>query len=153
MNSAKHSTVLLAEDNSDDIFLMRRAFERAAIPNPLRVVEDGVEALDYLQGIGPYADRAAHPFPCLLLLDVKMPKINGFDVLRRIRDNPATRRLPVVILTSSNQQKDIDHAYDLGVNSYLVKPHSAESLENLLQTLQTYWFSLNNWPQCPPEQP
>jgi CheY-like chemotaxis protein len=151
MNSAKHSIVLLAEDNSDDIFLMRRAFERSRIPNPLRVVEDGVAALDYVFGAGPYSDRSAHPFPCLVLLDVKMPKINGFDVLRQIRENPATHRLPVVMLTSSNQQKDIDSAYDLGANSYLVKPHSAESLESLLQSLQAYWFSLNNWPQCPPE--
>ena len=152
MNLDRSAVVLLAEDNDDDVFLMKRAFERARILSRLCVVRDGVEAMDYLQGTGQFSDRSRYPLPCLCLLDIKMPKMNGFDVLRQIREHPATRRLPVVFLTSSNQRCDIDQAYDLGANSYLVKPPDADSLHAMLQSLQGYWFSMNELPQYPQEE-
>ena len=152
MNAARNSIVLLAEDSADDVFLMRRAFEKARIVNRLCIVRDGVEAMDYLFGNGAYANRSQYPLPCILLLDIKMPKMSGFEVLRQIRENPATRRLPVVFLTSSNQRSDIDQAYDLGVNSYLVKPPDADALHAMLQNLQGYWLYLSELPQPPQDE-
>src|SRR5437870_2600038 len=113
--------VLIAEDDPMDIFLLQRAFAAAGVPASLRFVRDGQEVLDYLGGEAGYADREAHPLPDLMLLDLKMPRLNGFDVLGWLRNRPGLKRLLVAVLTSSDHPEDINRAYDLGVNSYLLK--------------------------------
>lgn len=133
-------TVLLAEDNENDILMMRRAFTQAAIPNPLFVVRDGQEAIDYLAGNGKYAERAAHPLPRLLLLDLRMPWMDGFDVLAWLRTQPRFNNLPVIVLTSSKLQADIERSLDLGVYDYRVKPQSYEDLVRLLNDVRTCWL-------------
>lgn len=138
--------VLIAEDDPSDIFLLQRAFAAARVPATLHFVRDGQEAIDYLGGEATFADRSAYPLPDLILLDLKMPRLNGFDVLEWLRKQPGLRRLLVTILTSSNQARDIDRAYDLGANSYLLKPHGTNELSDLVSRLQRYWLELN---QCP----
>jgi CheY-like chemotaxis protein len=138
--------VLLAEDDENDVLLMRRAFSRVGISNPLDVVNNGEEAIAYLKGDGDFLDRGKFPLPCLMLLDLKMPKKNGFEVLGWLRAQGTLKRLLTVVLTSSKETRDINLAYDLGANSYLVKPADFQNLTALLKTLELYWFSLN---QCP----
>ena len=116
------ATILLAEDDPNDVFFMKRAFEKAQLPNPLVVVSDGEETIRYLKGEGVYADRARYPLPGLLLLDLRMPRRGGFEVLDWLRRQPGLKRLMTVVLTSSAESPDINHAYDLGANSYLLKP-------------------------------
>lgn len=137
------STILLVEDNRDDIELIEYAFGKAGIANPVAVVTDGDSAVAYVEGQGAYADRRAHPLPSLFLLDLKLPKRSGFEVLGRIRATEATRRTPVVVLTSSNQELDIRQAYDLGANSYLVKPVGHDALLVMVRSLEAYWIKLN----------
>lgn len=141
--------VLLVEDNDDDIFFMRRAFRNAAIANPVIVLQDGQSAIDYLSGDGVYADRDQHPMPGLMLLDIKLPLRTGFEVLHWIRTDPRMRSLIVVVLTSSNETIDIDAAYRLGANSYLVKPPSPGSLLELMKNLKLYWLEINRGPSAP----
>ncbi len=136
-------TILVAEDREDDIFLMQLAFKKAGSQAMLQFVPNGVEALAYLKGEDKYADRSAFPFPDLMLLDLKMPKKNGLEVLEAIRSDPLLKRLTVVVFTSSNQPRDIDLALELGANSYLVKPSDAKVLVGLLQRVEDYWFNLN----------
>jgi len=114
--------ILLVEDREDDVFLVRRAFEKAYLLNPLQVVRNGEEAVAYLKGEGTYANRAGYPLPSLILLDLKLPGMDGFDVLRWIRQEPNFGSLPVIVLTSSEQIRDVNRAYQLGANSFLVKP-------------------------------
>src|SRR6267378_2899334 len=130
--------ILIAEDDPTDIFLLQRAFAVAEVPAILHVVRDGQEAIDYLEGEASYADRQAHPLPDLLLLDLKMPKLNGFDVLSWLKRQPGLKRLLVTVLTSSDQPQDINRAYDLGANSYLLKPHSTNDLAEVVKRLQRY---------------
>ncbi len=132
--------ILLAEDDENDVFLMGRAFDRAGIPNPLIVVHNGQEAIDYLGGKGKFADRAKHPMPGLLLLDLKMPWMDGFDVLAWLRGQPQFNTLPVVVLTSSKLQADIDKSRDLGVYDYRVKPHTFDDLVRLLDDVRKCWL-------------
>ena len=120
------SMILLAEDNSTDVLLIRRAFEKVAVLNRVEVVKDGEQATAYLAGEGHYADRQRYPWPSLVLLDIKLPKKSGFDVLSWMRREPASRRVPVVMFTSSAQPGDIARAYDAGANAYHVKPSDAE---------------------------
>jgi CheY-like chemotaxis protein len=138
------STVLLIEDNVDDVDLIRYAFGKARVANPLAVVSDGDAAIAYVEGRSGYADRRAYPLPCLFLLDLKLPKRSGFEVLEHIRVTEATRRTPVVVLTSSNQEPDIRQAYDLGANSYLVKPVGHDGLLTMVRVLEAYWIKLNH---------
>jgi len=142
------SKVLVAEDDPGDYFLLQRAFTAAQVPAELYVVRDGQEAIDYLSGAASYSDRKTHPLPDLMLLDLKMPKLNGFDVLSWIRQQPGLKRLPITVLTSSDQPQDINRAYDLGANSYLLKPHGSQELSDLVDRVQRYWLELN---QCPLE--
>src|ERR1051326_7062364 len=116
-----NSVILLAEDREDDVLLIRRAFNKANLLNPLHVVQDGEEAIAYLKGEGQYANRAEYPLPSLLLLDLKMPRKNGFEVLQWIRQQPSLSALRVVVLTSSSEIQDVNMAYRLGSNSFLVK--------------------------------
>ena len=138
--------VLLVEDNIDDVILIERAFEKARIVNPLHIVGDGDEALDYLDGRGKYQDRAAHPLPALILLDLKLPRRSGLDVLTWMRAEPCIRRIPVVVLTSSRESVDVARAYELGVNSYLCKPVAFDALLEMIKTLNVYWLLLNERP-------
>ena len=137
------STILLIEDNPDDVELIRYAFEKVGLGSPLFGITDGDAAVDYLGGRGAYADRTRHPLPALILLDLKLPRRSGFEVLGFIRGQAATRHTPVVVLTSSNQQDDIRRAYDAGANSYLVKPVSRDALIEMVRSLDAYWIKLN----------
>ena len=141
-------TVLLVEDNSTDALMVRRAFRKANITSPLEVVEDGDKAVDYLTGQGAYADRARFPLPVLVLLDLKLPRRSGLEVLDWLRQQPGLRRLPVVVLTSSQENADIGRAYDLGANSYLVKPVSFDPLLELIKVLGLYWLVHNQPPEA-----
>src|SRR3954469_19027403 len=113
--------ILLAEDRQDDVLLVRRALSRAGIKNPLVVVGDGEELIEYLSGSGKYANRFEYPAPDLLLLDLKMPKLDGFEALAWVRSQPALRVLPIIVLTTSEHIYDVNRAYELGANSFLVK--------------------------------
>ncbi|HWO69130.1 MAG TPA: response regulator [Actinomycetota bacterium] len=139
-------SVLLVEDNPDDVALIQRAFRKANIANPLRVVTDGEEAVAYLAGRGEYADRARHPLPVLVLLDLKLPKRSGHEVLAWLRSQEGLRRLPVAVLTSSREAADVNRAYDLGANAYLQKPVGFEALHELVGTLNLFWLILNEKP-------
>ena len=145
--SSREYAVLLAEDDANDILLIQRASQKTNIANPLRVVRDGEEAVAYLSGQEPYADRDRHPMPVLLLLDLKLPRKSGFEVLQWLRQQSRLKRLPVVVMTSSNQNPDINKAFDLGANSYLVKPGGLDSLLELVKNLDMYWLILNEKPE------
>jgi len=133
--------VLLAEDEEDDVFLMKRAFSAVALSNPLVAVPDGQEAIWYLAGEGNYADRSRHPEPCLLLLDLKMPKVNGFEVLEWLQHHPRLREnLPVVVLSSSEQEVDVRRAFELGAHDYYVKASSFERLRELVEKIKQRWL-------------
>ena len=137
------STILLVEDNPDDAELIEYAFRKAGIHNPLFAVTDGDAAVDYIGGAGAYADRTRHPLPELILLDLKLPRRSGFEVLGFIRGQDATRHTPVVMLTSSSQHADIQRAYEAGANSYLVKPVGRDALIEMVRSLKAYWIKLN----------
>jgi CheY-like chemotaxis protein len=136
-------TILIVEDNPTDVMLIRRAFTRANVGNPVRIVTDGDAAVQYLAGEGAYTDRAEHPLPAVMLLDLKLPRRSGLEVLQWVRAHTPLRRLPVVVLTSSNQSHDINRAYDFGANSYLVKPVEFDDLKEMLGKIDVYWIGLN----------
>jgi CheY-like chemotaxis protein len=139
-------TILLVEDNPDDVLLMKWAFSKANLVNPLQVVEDGEQAVAYLSGDGPYADRSRYPLPVLVLLDLKLPRKSGLEVLHWVRQQPGLKRLRIVVLTSSNQKADINQAHELGANSYLVKPGTLDSLIEMLKTVDLYWMITSEKP-------
>jgi CheY-like chemotaxis protein len=141
--------ILLVEDNPSDIALTRRALAKSHVANELVVAEDGQEALDYLFGTGAYIGRDVTQLPAVVLLDLKLPRVEGLEVLRRIRAETLTRRLPVVILTSSKEEQDLAVSYDLGVNSYIRKPVDFEQFAQAIQTLGLYWLVLNEEPPKP----
>jgi CheY-like chemotaxis protein len=138
--------ILVVEDDPNDLLLIQRAFGKARILNPLQSVGNGDDAVAYLAGEGPYADREQHPFPVLVLLDLKLPRRSGLEVLQWIRAQAGLKRLPVVVLTSSKEATDVNRAYDLGANSYLVKPVGFDSLLELVKSLEVYWLILNQKP-------
>ena len=144
---ANGAPILVADDDPDDVLLLRRAFRKANLPVSLRVVTDGEAAIAYLAGDGPYADRDDHPLPALLLLDLKMPRKSGFEVLEWIRSQPGLRRLRIVVLTSSRHSSDIDRAHELGANSYVVKPIVFDDLVAMAQRLGAYWMDLAERPE------
>jgi len=144
--SRKENLILLVEDNDDDIQLTKRAFERSKIVNELIVVRDGKEALDYLFATGPYLGRDLALMPNVLLLDINLPKVNGLEVLRRLRADERTRLLPVVVLTTSNEEKDIIRSYNLGANSYVRKPVDFVQFSEAVGQLGLYWLVLNETP-------
>jgi two-component system response regulator len=146
MTQTKSKTILLIEDNPSDVDLTKRALEKGRIANELIVASDGEEALDYLFGKGEYAGRDRFELPTLTLLDLKLPKVSGLDVLRKIRSEPSTRRMPVVILTSSREEQDISAGYDFGVNSYIRKPVDFEHFVQSVAQLGLYWLVLNEEP-------
>ena len=136
-------TVLLVEDNLDDVLLTRRAFRKAGLASALQVAGDGDEAVAYLAGDGAFADRQAHPLPSLVLLDWKLPRRSGREVLQWVRAQERFTGLPVVMLTSSREQEDIDQAYSAGANSYIQKPVLLEKLAELSERLHAYWLETN----------
>ncbi len=138
--------ILLVEDNDDDVELTLRALRRNRVANRVDVVRDGAEALDYLFATGSYAGRDVRDAPNLVLLDLKLPKVGGLEVLERLRDDPRTHRLPVVILTSSNVESDLARSYDLGANSYIRKPVDFTQFMEAVNQLGLYWLVLNEAP-------
>ena len=132
--------ILVAEDDPTDAYFFQRAFKRAGLPVTLHFVRDGQEVLDYLQGEGQFTDRTAHPLPQLVLLDLKMPRLDGFDVLEWVRKQPAFNTLQLVIFSSSEEPKHINRAYGLGANWYLVKPHSMDELTALVGRFKKHWL-------------
>ena len=142
----KPAHILLIEDNRMDVELILDAFREARLGNQIHVVRNGQEALDYLFGQGEYADRQAFPLPDLILLDLKMPGIDGHEVLRRVKETPGLKRLPVVVLTSSREEGDRALSYDNGANSYLVKPVSFEGFLEVVRQVADYWLILNVGP-------
>ncbi len=146
MASGNVHPILMADDDENDAFFMEHAFGAAQIPNPLHRVKDGEEAVAYLNGDGPYTDREKFPLPHFLLLDLKMPRKNGFEVIQWVRQQPGLKRLPIIVLSSSREDPDINRAYELGANTYLVKPVRPEHLVELVKTLSQYWFNLAEQP-------
>jgi CheY-like chemotaxis protein len=138
--------ILLVEDNPSDVELTERALEKGHISNALLVAEDGKEALDYLFAAGVHAGRDVTDLPTVVLLDLKLPRVDGLEVLRRIRADPRTKRLPVVILTSSNEEQDLGVSYDLGANSYIRKPVDFAQFAEAIEYLGLYWLVLNEPP-------
>src|SRR6201993_78205 len=140
------ATIVLVEDEATDATLLRRAFAKAKVMNPIVHLKNGDEALAYLAGVGKYNDRIKHPIPALILLDLKMPGMTGLQLLQWMRTNREVRRIPVVVLTSDEAARTINAAYDLGANSYLVKPGDPEQVARLVETVQRYWMELNQQP-------
>jgi len=138
--------ILLVEDNDDDVELTLRALRRNRVANRVDVVRDGAEALEYLFATGSYSGRDLRDTPNLVLLDLKLPKVGGLEVLERLRADPRTRRLPVVILTSSNVESDLARSYDLGANSYIRKPVDFTQFMEAVNQLGLYWLVLNESP-------
>jgi CheY-like chemotaxis protein len=143
------SAILLVEDNEDDVFLMKRALKSAGIVNQLCVAEDGQQAVDYLSGVGEFADRAAHPIPAIVFLDLKLPLKGGLDVLAWIRQQGQLENLVVVVLTSSSEPSDLKEAYRLGANSYVVKPPTAAQLLEMAKAFKWYWLEFNQFEKAP----
>jgi CheY-like chemotaxis protein len=140
--NGKPAVILLAEDDPGDQELTRRALEQSRIRNELYIVEDGEEALDYLLRRGKYEDPTSSPKPDLMLLDLNMPKMDGKQLLKQMRADPRLRRIPVVALTTSKQESDIICTYDLGANSYIVKPVNMDQFINSIKVLKDYWFQI-----------
>jgi CheY-like chemotaxis protein len=134
------STILLAEDNEDDVFFMQRAAKACGITHPIHVAPHGQAVIDYLAGVNGYADRTRHPLPFLVFLDLKMPHKSGLEVLAWIRSQPHLQTILVLILTTSREESDVQRAYRLGVNSFLVKPPNASQLTDLIKLVKLYWL-------------
>lgn len=146
MNKAELQPVLLIEDEKTDVFLIRDAFERAGVENPLLSVSHGDDALAWLEGVGDYKDRAKYPLPAFILLDLKLPGMHGLQLLKWIRSKRELRIIPVVVLTSSADPMDIKSAYEAGANSYLLKPGDRKEIWRVVEIIQNYWLANNVTP-------
>lgn len=146
MNKPDAPFILLVEDNPDDLELTMMAFERNKLSNEIVVARDGAEALDFIFGTGEYAGRDTGRKPTVILLDLMLPKVSGLEVLSKIRGSDATRRIPVVILTSSRHQEDIVRSYDMGANSFIRKPVDFDKFVDAVRQLEMYWLVLNESP-------
>ena len=138
-------TILLVDDSENDLLLMRAAFAKSGFDTPLQEVHSGEEAIAYLRGEGSFGDRSRFPIPVVILLDLNMPMKNGFDVLAWLKTQPTLRHLPIIILTASARPEDVDHAFELGASSYLVKPPNLGALTNMIRCLRD-WLSINHFP-------
>jgi len=147
MNTPNQTEILLVEDSQDDLDMTLRALRKANMANHIEIARDGAEALDFIFCEGAHAARKIENLPRLILLDLKLPKIDGMEVLRRIKGDPRTKMIPVVMLTSSKEQNDVIRSYGLGGNSYIVKPVDFESFAEAVQKLGMYWLLLNQPPQ------
>ena len=146
MITVNEYSILLVEDDSNDILLIQRAFRMVNPTNPIQIVKDGDAAVDYLSGKGEYGDREQYPLPTLILLDLKLPRRSGVEVLQWIRQQPVLKRIPIIILTSSKESIDVNLTYDLGISSYLVKPVSFNALAKMIAAVNAYWLQLNEYP-------
>jgi two-component system, response regulator len=144
MDGANAVDVLMVEDSDEDLQLALRSFRKANFEDRVHVVRDGAEALDYIFCQGEYSGRSIEDIPRVILLDLKLPKVNGLEVLQRIKGDPRTRRIPVVLLTSSREHSDVLACYENGANSYIVKPVVFEGFAKAMQELGMYWLVLNN---------
>jgi CheY-like chemotaxis protein len=142
-----HAVILVVEDREDDILLLRTAFRKAGLLNPIHFVRDGEEAVAYLRGEGKYASRAEYPLPDLMLLDLKLPRMDGIEVLKWVRQQEGIRGLPVVVLTSSERIQDVNRAYEFGANSFFVKEIDFDNLVSLNQVLHRYWLKTARRPE------
>ena len=147
MNAVNETEILLVEDSPYDAEMTIRALTKRHLANKIFHVKDGEEALDFLLGTGQYASRKNSQHPKVVLLDLKLPKVDGFEVLRAVRSNERTQSIPVVVLTSSHEQKDVVESYKLGVNSYIVKPVEFENFSEAVAEVGCYWVLLNEPPQ------
>lgn len=138
----EHITILMADDDPDDCLMTKEALEELGLANSLYFVEDGEELMDYLYHRGKYVDPDTSPFPGLILLDLNMPKKDGREALKEIKEDPKLMRIPVVVLTTSNTQEDIYRTYNLGVNSFITKPVSFEGLVDIMMTISKYWLEI-----------
>jgi len=145
-------TILQVEDDPNDVFFLQMAMKKAGAANPIQTASDGQEAIDYLQGAGKFADRKQFPLPCLVLLDLKLPCVMGLEVLKRIRQQ-FRMVLPVIILSASSENADIDTAYRLGANAFLTKPSEASKLEEMVKAIQDFWLTHNTLPESLSESP
>src|SRR5712671_6038375 len=146
----QHSAILLVEDDEEDILLLRRAFRNARIANPLIEVRDGQAAIQYMSGEGEYADRTRYPIPFLILLDLRLPKLSGFEVIAWLREQPQLANVIVVVLTASDHVPDVTKARALGANSYLVKPGNFEELVQMVKRIRGRWLLLDKLPEEAP---
>jgi len=146
MNPTNIVEILIVEDTSEDLDLTLRALRKAKITNHIQVARDGEEALEFIFCKGPFAERKIENGPKVILLDLKLPKIDGLEVLQRIKGDPRTKSIPVVVLTSSREQNDVVESYNLGVNSYIVKPVNFEQFSEAVQKLGMYWLLINHPP-------
>lgn len=142
----KSKYILLIEDNQDDIDLTLRAFKKHKLANEIRVIQDGAEAVEFLFCTGKYADRNIGDVPSFVLLDLNLPKVNGLEILKKIRENPKTKCIPVIILTSSKYDQDVINSYELGVNSYIRKPVDFNKFIEAIDQIEAYWLILNEPP-------
>jgi two-component system response regulator len=149
MNTAHAVEILIVDDSPEDLELALRALRKANIANGIQIARDGVEALEFIFGEGAYAGRKMEDGPKVILLDLKLPKVDGLDVLKRIKGDPRTQGIPVVVLTSSLEQNDVVESYKLGANSYIVKPVSFERFATAVQQLGLYWLLLNQLSPSP----
>jgi len=147
MNEATIVEILIVEDNQQDLELAQRALRMAKLTNLIHVARDGEEALEFIFCQGPYSGRKIENIPKVILLDLKLPKVDGLEVLKRIKDDPRTKTIPVVVLTSSKEQSDVVESYHYGVNSYIVKPVNFEQFSEAVQKLGMYWLLLNHPPK------
>lgn len=150
MNATSAVEILLVEDNAQDLRLALRALQKAALSNRIQVARDGAEALDFIFCEGPHAARKIEDSPKVILLDLKLPKVDGLEVLKRVKGDPRTKAIPVVVLTSSKEQSDVIESYQLGVNSYIVKPVNFEGFAEAVRDLGMYWLLLNQPPKLEP---
>ena len=141
------AVILIVEDREDDILIIRKAFKEARLLNPLHVVRNGEEAIDYLRGTGKYWNREEYPLPDLVLLDLKMPRVDGFEVLRWVREQPTLKAMRIIVLTSSDRINDVTLAYQLGANSFLVKPLSFADFVLTSKVLKGYWLWMSKSPE------
>lgn len=148
--SYAHHTLLVVDDNPDDAHFTKLALERVGVITPVQWVSDCEQALGYLSGIGEFADPESHPLPVLMLLDLKMSRASGLELLAWLREQPVLKRLPVIVIASSSEPAEVNRAYELGCNSYLVRPASFNALLVMMQGVVQYWLTLNEKPQLSP---
>jgi CheY-like chemotaxis protein len=147
------STILLVEDSPDDVFFMKRALKQAGVTHSLQVAHDGQAALDYLSGEGPFANRGEFPYPSLVLLDLRMPRVPGFEVLKWIRDRVQFDCMPVIVFSSSKEERDIQKAYGLRANAFLVKSPDPKHLAEMIKAVAGFWLHFNEVPALCEESP
>ena len=135
----RNLTILIAEDGEDDAFFLRRAMRKLGWTNPVQILTDGGEVLNYLKGEGKHHDRAQFPFPSVLFMDIKMPRVNGFEVLQWLRDHPECKVIPVIMFSTSGRPEEVERAYQLGANAYIVKPTTNEELQEILRSTFDFW--------------